>query len=324
MQATTSKPSDRRQPRPQAIADRGFATAGTMTAAAIAIASLLSSPSPALLHASPAAAAGTNDADGDGLCDAMELLYGLAPDNSDTDGDAYEDAEELARHSSALDPASIPAAGGTLSLNLLVYQDGGPVRPVSLIYVGDGDFASKTIGMGVRVGKSVRSLPVSFFTLNGSVKVVTGNLQGSSVMVIDGAVSPAHVYRFGSLSFYTTLADGGPPVVAAVVNVADKEGVIVEYTVSPTIAPLAQRGQPSAATGEAKYSPIDSEVPPDWIPGEICAQTTAVAATAGPVIIQEVLQAGCEDGWDAYCDPNCSATVGSTIESVDPAALIGG
>ncbi len=328
MQAPTSTPSDLREPRSLAQGASGPATVGTIAALAITIlwtSDRPSGPNPfrAVLHASPATSPGANDSDGDGLADALEVLNGLAPDKPDTDRDGYSDSEEIARHSSALDAGSIPVPGETLSLNVLVYQDNGPVRPVSVMYAADGDFNSKQIAMGARVGKSVRSVPVGFFTMNGTIKVVTGQKQGSSVMVIDGAVDPEHVYRFGSLSFYTTLAHGGPPLVAAVVNVADKDGVIVEYKVSG-VAPLAQRGQSSAGTGTASYSPIDSEVPSEWIPGQICAQTTAVAATLGPVIVQEVLQAGCEDGWDTFCDPNCSATAGTTIQTVDPAALIGG
>jgi len=49
-----------------------------------------------------------------------------------------------------------------------------------------------------------------------------------------------------------------------------------------------------------------------------------VAATIGPVIVQEVVDAGCEEGWDAYCDPGCAATIGTTVETLDPGALIGG
>jgi len=48
------------------------------------------------------------DSDGDGLCDADELIIGTSPFMADSDGDGYPDGLELALGSDPLDPKSIP------------------------------------------------------------------------------------------------------------------------------------------------------------------------------------------------------------------------
>jgi hypothetical protein len=49
------------------------------------------------------------DSDGDGLCDADELILGTSPYLADSDGDGYPDGLELALGSDPLDPQSVPA-----------------------------------------------------------------------------------------------------------------------------------------------------------------------------------------------------------------------
>ncbi|HUB79724.1 MAG TPA: hypothetical protein VMB03_13050 [Bryobacteraceae bacterium] len=49
------------------------------------------------------------DSDGDGLCDADELILGTSPYLADSDGDGYPDGLELALGSDPLDPKSVPA-----------------------------------------------------------------------------------------------------------------------------------------------------------------------------------------------------------------------
>jgi hypothetical protein len=52
------------------------------------------------------------DTDGDGICDADELLLGTSPFLADSDGDGYPDGLELALGSDPLDPKSIPNVSG--------------------------------------------------------------------------------------------------------------------------------------------------------------------------------------------------------------------
>jgi Bacterial TSP3 repeat len=271
------------------------------------------------LHAATASRP-TTDLDGDGLADALELRLGTASDEADTDGDGISDAEEVARGSLPTSSNSTPNPD-PLGVGLQVYQTGGPLQLVSVFYIADGNLATKTISMGARVGSVVRTAPVSYFTKGAKFTTLSGSEAGSSVLVIDAPVQPQLVQRFGSMSFFTTLANQGKVSSAGVVNVAWK-GLLLEYIVEayPT---AVQTGHGGFSTG--RYEPIDpSAVPTDWTPDAICAQGMTIAASVGPVVIQEVVEASCETGWDAYCDPGCSATVGSTVETLDPGALIGG
>lgn len=272
------------------------------------------------LHA--AAPASSYDTDGDGLPDLLELRLGLLPDQLDSDGDGYEDAEEVARKSDGMDASSVPASG-PISAALEVYQDGGPLRPVSILYSADGEFGDKPIAMGARVGQVLRYAPVSYFmSMGGSSLYVPGKKAGSRLLVIDGTFEVAHITRFGSLSIFTTISHDGLVVSADVSNVADVAGTVVEVNLTKVPGPSMATG---GSGGVARYGPVNSStVPGDWTPGQICAQTVVVSGTVGAAVISEVIDASCESGWDSYCDPNCSGTVGTTFEVLEPGALIGG
>ena len=275
------------------------------------------------LHAATGSGTPGGDLDGDGLDDALEHRLGTDAGSYDTDRDGFSDSEEIARGSSPLHAGSLPGPD-PVSLSLEAYQSGGPLKLVTVLYAADGDPASKALGMGARVGTGVRKTPLSFFLQKATTVSLKGAESGSSVLVIDAPVDPLLVYRFGSLSFFTTVSNAGKVVDAGVVNVAWKEGILLEYVTEPYPGPAPARlaGEPQA-TGH--YEPIDpGSVPKDWIPDQICYQIMTVAASVGPVVIQEVVEAQCEEGWDAFCDPACPATVGTTVESLDPGALIGG
>ncbi|MBK8180952.1 MAG: hypothetical protein IPK67_19080 [Planctomycetes bacterium] len=47
--------------------------------------------------------------------------------------------------------------------------------------------------------------------------------------------------------------------------------------------------------------------------------------THGAVVTQEVTSAACISGWDGHCDAaSCGSSVGTTVDLVDPSALVGG
>jgi len=52
--------------------------------------------------------------------------------------------------------------------------------------------------------------------------------------------------------------------------------------------------------------------------------SSSVVGGNGPVMLHQVIEADCLQGWDTFCVSNCSASLGSTYETVDPIALIGG
>lgn len=296
-----------------------FVAAGLALTALAWVADRLASQERLLHAATPAAA--PDDSDGDGLHNVLELRLGLNPNTFDSDSDGYSDPEELARHSLGDDPSSIPGSK-PVSVDLVVYQIGPQVQLVSVLYSADGDLASKPLGMGARVGLEVRLAPVSYFTKNAKISYSPGKLKGSAVSVIDAPLPPLLLERFGSLSFFTTIAnEQGQKVSAGVANLALIQDVVVQYI--PAGLSLAASSRPGQSTvPNSFYGPVDANAVLEWTPGEICGQTTVIAATMGPVVVQEVVAAGCDPGWDSLCDPGCAATVGTTIQTVDPVALL--
>jgi hypothetical protein len=74
------------------------------------------------------------------------------------------------------------------------------------------------------------------------------------------------------------------------------------------------------------HRPLGGTQPPlSWSTGEICFQHIEAVGTHGAVVTQEVTSATCVSGWDGYCDgSSCVSSVGTTVDVVDPSALIGG
>jgi len=58
------------------------------------------------------AAAGDSDQDGDGLLASEEEELGLDPELADTDGDGYDDGEEIDGNTDPTDPSDHPYTGG--------------------------------------------------------------------------------------------------------------------------------------------------------------------------------------------------------------------
>jgi hypothetical protein len=77
----------------------------------VALAALLAAVG-LLLGGCPNAPTETDDADGDGLTDEDEALWGTDPDNPDSDGDGYDDGDEVEGNTDPLEAADHPYAGG--------------------------------------------------------------------------------------------------------------------------------------------------------------------------------------------------------------------
>lgn len=293
-------------------------TGGLAFVLAGALASLWSADEP-VLHAAGGGGRG-GDLDGDGLPDALEMRLGTSPTMVDSDGDGVSDIEEVARHSDPADATWLPNPA-TVSINVVPYVEAGVTHLVTAMYAADGNLTNKPFSMGARIGTTVRTAPLTYFTKNATFSTQKGKVTGSTVFVVDSPLEPTLLERFDSISFYSVIQSNGKKVDAGATDLALIDGVVVEYTVGNIISSTPGRASgPMPAFGT--YGPVDADAVLEWTPGEICGQTMAVAATMGPVIVEEVVDAACEPGWDSYCDPGCAATVGETQQRLDPAALI--
>ena len=274
-----------------------------------------------VLHAAVSGRGG--DLDADGLPDALEMRLGSSATEPDSDLDGIGDAEELARHSDPADNTWLPGPAG-VAINLVPYVESGNTHLVTVMYALDGNLSTKPFSMGARIGDKLRTAPLVYFTKNATFSTHVGKVAGSAVLVIDSPVDQSLLERFPSISFYSLISSNGKKVDAGVTDLALIDGVVVEYTHGSLISSSTGGSTgPSQAT-TSFYGPVDADSILEWAPGEICGQVTAVAATMGPVIVEEVVDAACEPGWDSYCDPGCAATVGDTLQRIDPVALING
>jgi hypothetical protein len=103
----------------------------------------------------PGTPAPGGDSDSDGVPESLEALYGLDPENSDTDGDGFSDGEELAAMTNPKNPESNPGEAGGPALAVAPGVAGGVAGLVS--GAGAGSAAglvsgrvSHPLGLGVK------------------------------------------------------------------------------------------------------------------------------------------------------------------------------
>jgi len=264
------------------------------------------------------------DMDGDGLVNALEATLGTWSCHTDTDGDGFSDLEEVARHSNPLDSANFPTVSES-SLAMVAFQQGGVVHVATLVYAHDGNLHTKRLRFGARFGEHVLGVPLSAMRGGAPIQVRSGHAAGSRIAVLDPIVSSSTVHSRRGMSIFATLAQQGTYLDAAACDLAPVQGALYQLIrTSGTGTTTPTQGGTGIGLGHA-YRPIDpSSQNPSSITGEICAQTTTVVRVVGAVVTQEVIAADCVPGWDTYCSPGCVNTVGNTIRSIDPAALIGG
>lgn len=265
------------------------------------------------------------DEDGDGLVYDQELLLGTSPFEADTDADGYKDSEELARQSDPLDPLSIPS-GDAVTASLTARGEGGALRLVISLHEPAGLAPYSMLRIGALVNGNVVSVPLERFLPMADVMSVTGSA-GSEVTTIDVPVNPGFVHGAGMVTFF--LAAGQTNTMtfgsAAKLDVRSEQGELVLQR--PVQASLARGGVPTQQGGSLRQ-PIPVSGPPTgssgWVAGAICYQRSEVVGVNGPRLLHQIVEADCLEGWDSYCSGDCAASVGTTYETVDPLALIGG
>ncbi len=295
---------------------------GASIVAAIGVA-LVVPHSNAVVHAT---SGGSVDPDGDGLPSAFEVAVGTDPYQVDSDGDGFSDAEEIARHSSPSKTWETPSHQAA-NIGMGAALGGHFIHVLTCLYFRDGTISDKHLEFGMMyAGKLIPGTPLA----NGATQTVTivpAAVPGELVMVYDTPISPTVVRKTGSLAIYAIVTGPNGLKIADAINLANINSLIGQRLLTTT-----QSGgspgttiQVTSGGGTTVFRPLGGSVtPPTWTPGEICSQTTQVVGYSGPTLTQEVIAADCETGWDAYCDMTCSASVGSTIQLLDPAVLAGG
>jgi len=264
------------------------------------------------------------DTDGDGLVDELESVLGTWPCQADTDGDSFSDLEEVARESNPLDSSNFPLTLDP-SVAMVGFQLGRRVHIATLVFVPDGNLHTKCLRFGARVGEQM--FPVSLAAMRGGapIRVRNGSALGSKIVVLDPLIRAEAVLARRGASVFATLAQQGTYLDAETCDFAALQGSLYQFVrISGAGMTMPAPGGTGIGLGHA-YRPIDpSNQSPSNAMGEICAQTTTVVRVVGAVVTHEVIAADCVPGWDTFCPPGCVNTVGSTVRSIDPAALIGG
>jgi hypothetical protein len=302
------------------------------------------------LAAAPVVQSGTDweeptlgaDTDGDGLADALELFIRTNPREADSDGDRITDTEEIARRSSPRIRADSPE-DSHLSLGIRVYGYRQQIHVLTSMYIRGGDLDDVNFHMGGLLGETLIEFPDNYDRADLQVNVMPAHDPRDLLVLIDMPLDITHITQLGNVSIYAAAGR----VTTGLVETADvvdlfvtEDGSIAERrdyepqvffatTTSATQTTTQGQGSGSPASGSV-YVPVpvsgesNSTVPSSWTPGQICVQRSTSIGASGAVQTREVVESGCEDNWDSYCDPGCSGSVGSTYRVLDPVVLAGG
>lgn len=279
------------------------------------------------------------DYDNDGLTNLNEDVLGTSPFMSDTDQDGYPDIEELARHSDADDPTSIPLPGNQ-DIAMLATGESDGLRIQIASYSSNGDFSDKNIEVGAVVNGQIRMLPGALAQTSVQIRRGDASNVGGGVLLIDFPFPETLVHRFGQVSLFATMNVDGSAFVdgAAAVDLVSRDNVPMIILDGPERrmnlfqsqqiggGGIGGTGSGGSATGSV-YKPIPpggGGVPTTWTPGEICFQASIRLSDEGGVVTHEVVAADCITGWDANCRDDCASSVGGTFQTFDPLGLVGG
>lgn len=266
-----------------------------------------------------------NDFDGDGLVDAQEEVLGLSPAFFDTDGDGFGDGEELARQTDPADDLSFPMSDG-ISVALTARGENDRLRLVIVLHEPAGEIDQSKIRIGALTSFGAVSVPIGRFLGLADIHTSEGT-NSSLVTSIDIPLHPGFVHASGYATFFIAAGNQGDPFfgAAAKIDVVSTDGIL---TLTRPLASSVQTIGGGFQGGGSIRQPIPQDATPSlpvsWVPGAICYRRSTTVGSAGAVVLKQVIEAECLSGWDSFCASDCSSSVGSTFETIDPAALIGG
>lgn len=275
----------------------------------------------------PLAAAGGGDlanadTDRDGLPDRQEVVLGTSPILVDSDFDGYTDGEEFALQSDPLSFDSVPETSH-LSVGMTARGEGGKLMVLTVINVPDGNLDDKI----VRFGALIRGDLVNLSLERLEPLIIISKVQlpnGGLLYSMDLEVPADLVHNNGAVTLFVVVGKVGDGRFSSAdtVDLSAKQGVLLLRRKASAAGPNAYKAMSTVNTP----IPPDGEVgiPIDWEPGKICFQLSEVVGVVGNKIQYQIVHAECEEGWDTYCESECEASEGSTWETLDPGALIGG
>ena len=275
----------------------------------------------------------SRDTDMDGLLDRQERVLNTSSYFVDTDGDAYSDLEELARHMSPTRFRTVRPAE-RLKVAVTCHARDRLLHVVVASYVPNGDFRQVTVNLGMYANGRMVEVSRDYILENSQMHVRPALKPGAKIVVLD-VCFPNIVATMQDVTFFVTAGKSGSGVISA----ADSAHlflidhiVVLEMKDPIGTDPIGGGPQPLVSPGPSGvmrtiFVPLqfdDEEVPDNWTPGQVCFQSTTLVGGAGALVTSEVVTAECKEGWDGGCPPSCSSTVGSTSTTLDPLILIGG
>ncbi|MCY2961763.1 MAG: thrombospondin type 3 repeat-containing protein [Planctomycetota bacterium] len=270
------------------------------------------------------------DPDGDFLSNVQEQILGTSANQADTDHDGFSDLEELARGTSPLSANQIPTSPSPVHVGMTAHAGAnGKVHVLVAVHSTLANPGDIQLGFGVQMQRRLITLSNTWVASNSTSQVTTGAGGQSLLHLIDIEVDAAPILAAGQLTFYATagVAGAGTVLSADTVRFLNVGGVLVLVMAPPRPSNGQQTGVGSLQPGSI-YVPLPTDgsggIPATWSSGEVCFQRSSPVAINGPIVTQEVVSASCVEGWDGYCPPTCTASVGSTYSTIDPIGLIGG
>jgi len=220
----------------------------------------------------------------------------------------------------------------TVDLAVSARGDSNRLVVVFAAYIGTLQPTDVNFSMGALLGGRVSNIPAWYFMREAWMTTVPGQIPGTSTVLVEMSLPPNFVHALGSVSLFGVLEDinTGAALAADVVDLGSASGVIYmrsKLLMQRSFQQVGGSGSNAPLAGSV-YLPIppggDGDIPMSWTPGQVCYQKTQAVGAGGGLITHEVVEAECRDGWDAYCKMDCSGSVGSTYDTLDPAVLVGG